>query len=206
MDVVNEIDIYARWANLLGDAKYSVDGIFFDEIPGTYDWQSHDYLKRAAEEVNFQNGLGQQVIGMQIVFSIPYQNPSDVKRSRSTKARLISPLLVHNPGQIPYPTWNYLDLANLTVVFEETYSNWLTASTFSSLKNLSSTVGYPKSAFALMLHSVPDIPAELVSWTADQMSQMADWNFVSSVKMPDAWHSFSSLFTPFMTAYGGVNR
>ena len=62
--VIAEIDTYARWTDLLNDTRMAVDGIFFDETPGPYDWQSHAFLQTAANEVRNQSGLGQQVVGM----------------------------------------------------------------------------------------------------------------------------------------------
>lgn len=40
------------------DALYS-----FDEIPGLYHWQKHDYLKSAADAVQKNKNLGNKIIG-----------------------------------------------------------------------------------------------------------------------------------------------
>jgi hypothetical protein len=40
-----------------------VDGIFFDEVPGEYDWEKADYLKQATKEVKAAEGLGQRTVG-----------------------------------------------------------------------------------------------------------------------------------------------
>jgi hypothetical protein len=62
-DVLEEIGIYSDWPTTWNNSQISVDGIFFDEIPGLYDWQKFAYLKTAQEEVKKAPGLGQQVIG-----------------------------------------------------------------------------------------------------------------------------------------------
>jgi hypothetical protein len=61
--VLAEIQTYANWTSIMNNPKMAVDGIFFDETPGAYDWRSHDFLKAAADEVRRQPGLGQQVVG-----------------------------------------------------------------------------------------------------------------------------------------------
>ncbi len=42
----------------------TVEGIFFDEILGLYDWQKFSYLKIAQEEVKRAARLGQELIGV----------------------------------------------------------------------------------------------------------------------------------------------
>jgi hypothetical protein len=61
--VLQEIDTYANWTSILGSPNFAVDGIFFDETPGVYDWQWYDYLKRAGDEVKNKTGLGERVVG-----------------------------------------------------------------------------------------------------------------------------------------------
>jgi hypothetical protein len=58
-----EIHTYAIWKDLLNDTRVGVDGIFFDETPGPYDWRAHDYLALATQEVKGSPGLGQRVVG-----------------------------------------------------------------------------------------------------------------------------------------------
>ncbi|KAF2710541.1 hypothetical protein K504DRAFT_405813 [Pleomassaria siparia CBS 279.74] len=169
--LIAEIDTYAKWPALLNESRVAVDGIFFDETPGPYDWRAHDYLTLAKNEVKSNAGLGQQVI-------------------------------VHNPGTIPYIPWNYLDLADITVIFEDTYANFIDVTTFNALKTLYTNANTTTSAFALMLHTVPNIPDELIDWTVKQMKEIAGWSYMSSVSVPgEYWHSFSTIFTLFVTKY-----
>jgi hypothetical protein len=62
-DVMLEIRTYADWPHILSDERVAVDGIFFDETPGTYDWRWHDYLKVLRDEVKGAKGLGEKVVG-----------------------------------------------------------------------------------------------------------------------------------------------
>ncbi|KAF2737853.1 hypothetical protein EJ04DRAFT_87500 [Polyplosphaeria fusca] len=169
--VLAEIATYSNWPQILNNSRMAVDGIFFDETPGAYDWRKHDYLKAATDAVKGNAGLGQRVV-------------------------------VQNPGTIPDLVWNYLDISDITVIYEETYLHFLDASIFNRLKTFSAQTNLTKSHFALMIHSVPNIPQELVEWTAAQMKQMTGWNFLSSVSVAgEYWHSFSNVFSPFMQAY-----
>lgn len=112
---------------------------------------------------------------------------------------------MHNPGAIPYVPWNYLDLADITVIFEETFANYIDAPKFNALKTLHTNANTTKDAFALMLHTVPNIPDELLDWMVKEMKEMAGWSFLSSVGVPgEYWHSFSSIFTPFITKYAAA--
>jgi len=175
-DLLLEIRTYNYWTTTLNNSKVGVDGIFFDETPGPYHWQKHDYLAVATKEVKSSSGLGHQVV-------------------------------VHNPGAIPYIPWNYLDLADITVVFEEVFTNFLDAAKFNPLKTLHTDANTTINSFALMLHSVPNIPTELLDWTVHQMKSMAGYGFLSSVTTPgEYWHSFSSIFTPFIQRYAVVNE
>jgi len=62
-DVLKEIWTYANWSSILNDSRMAVEGIFFDEIPGLYDWRKFAYLKQAQEEVKAAAGLGQHLVG-----------------------------------------------------------------------------------------------------------------------------------------------
>lgn len=186
--LMQEIHTYANWTQMMGE-KVALDGIFFDETPGTYDWRWYDYLKLAGEEVKKQKSLGERIVGTVIFHRIP----------NTTTTNAAS---VHNPGNLPYVTWNYLNLTDITVVFEETFTKFIDTRTFNALKSLETTYGLPKSAFAIMLHSIPNIPDELVDWLADQMKHMTGYNFVSSVGTPgEYWHSFSSIFNHWVWVY-----
>lgn len=61
---IAEIHRWAAWPELLNNKAMKVDGIFFDETPGLYHWQKHDYLKLAADEIRKKDSkLGQKIVG-----------------------------------------------------------------------------------------------------------------------------------------------
>jgi hypothetical protein len=62
-EVIIEIETYAHWTTILNDSRMAVNGIFFDETPGAYDWRKYDYLARAQDEVKGAEGLGERLIG-----------------------------------------------------------------------------------------------------------------------------------------------
>jgi len=72
--LIAEIHTYNIWPQLLNDTRVAVDGIFFDETPGPYDWRAHDYLALATKEVKGSAGLGQRVVGKFIRCQIPSES------------------------------------------------------------------------------------------------------------------------------------
>ena len=103
--------------------------------------------------------------------------------------------------------WNYLDLANTTVIFEDTFANFIDATKFNALKQFHSVTNLPTSAFSIMVHSIGNIPDELVTWTVTQMEHMAEWNFATNVATAgEYWHSFSAIFDLFIRHYGHLSE
>jgi hypothetical protein len=66
--VLAEIRQWASWPILMNDTRMAVDSIFFDEIPGLYQWQKHDYLKTAADSVQASELLGHKLVGESILW------------------------------------------------------------------------------------------------------------------------------------------
>lgn len=64
--VLSDIRRWASWPTLLHGPRMEVDGIFFDEIPGPYQWQKHDYLKTTTDAVQNSEYLGSKIIGTTI--------------------------------------------------------------------------------------------------------------------------------------------
>ena len=62
--VLEEIKVWANWTHANNNTLMGVDGVFFDEVPGGYDWEQADYLKQATNEVKGAEGLGQRTVGM----------------------------------------------------------------------------------------------------------------------------------------------
>lgn len=103
---------------------------------------------------------------------------------------------------MPDPTWNYLDLSNTTVIFEDTFANFIDATRFNALKDFHSVANLPTSALSIIVHSTGNIPDELVTWTATQMEYMADWNYATNVATEgEYWHSFPAIFDLLIRCY-----
>ncbi|KAF2181582.1 hypothetical protein K469DRAFT_692042 [Zopfia rhizophila CBS 207.26] len=170
--VLEEIATYANWTALTGVKGMDVQGIFFDETPGTYDWEKYAYLKKATDKVKGEKGKG----------------------------------LVHNPGTIPGTLSNYLDLADITVIFEETFMNWLNKFNFDALKSFSSLIAQvsnPKSRLGIILHSTPTLADSAMQWVVQEMKGMVGWMFLTSVGIKSEYfHSFSAIFEGFIDAVG----
>ena len=100
---------------------------------------------------------------------------------------------------IPGVYSNYLDLADITVVFEDTFVNWLDKSRFDALSSLSTSANVPKSKLAVMMHTLPNLNDHVLEWVAKELRGMVGWSFVTSVQAPgEWWHSFSTLFDGFI--------
>ncbi|ORX93857.1 Spherulation-specific family 4 [Clohesyomyces aquaticus] len=173
-DVLAEIDQYAKWSMLTNNTKLRMDGIFFDETPSTFDPSKFAYLKRASEAV--KNGT-----------------------------RFRDRFVVHNPGLIPtsiltsksFLSQSYMNLSDITVVFEETFDKWIEKSTFDALQKSQAR----KSKSAVILHSLPTVSKTVVDWVVEQIGDAAGWIFLTNVKTKDEYyHNFSGLFNDMVKA------
>ncbi|KAH8650859.1 Spherulation-specific family 4 [Tricladium varicosporioides] len=119
-----------------------------------------------------------------------------------SSAGLGQQVIVHNPGTVPDRVWNYLNLSDITVVYEEAFTNWLDRTTFDTLSNFQNVSSHPKSELAIMLHSLPNLTDGLLKCVVGQLEGMVDWFFVTNVAVKNEyWHSFSGLFKGLV---GGV--
>jgi hypothetical protein len=88
-----------------------------------------------------------------------------------------------------------MDLADMTVVFEQTYSAWTNLSAAAALSELD----YSRSSMAAMMHSVPpDIDGGLTP-LVDQLSAATGHVFLTTLDT-DYYLSFSPVFAPFIDA------
>lgn len=108
---------------------------------------------------------------------------------------------VHNPGTIPDRTWNYLNLSDITVVFENAFIDWLDKANFDTLTQFQNVSSHPKSQLAIMMHSLPIVADTFLACIVKQLEAMASWFYVTDVSIKDQyWHSFSTLFPSFVAA------
>ncbi|KAH7068545.1 Spherulation-specific family 4 [Paraphoma chrysanthemicola] len=179
-DVLAEIDVYAKWPRVTNNTKMRVDGIFLDETPSTYNAEDYAYLETASQAV--RNGT-------------------------TFRDRFVA----HNPGLLPTSILNshkvyqtsYLNLTDLTVVFEETFDKWLDKDTFDSLQ----AHKIRRSKLAVILHSLPNLSKQVLDFVVEQVEETADWLFLTDVREKDEYyHSFSGVFEGMIRSVDGKKR
>lgn len=196
--VLAEIDQYARWPKITNITKMRVDGIFFDETPSTYDVDGYAYLKKASQAV--KNGT---------TFKDKFVGTSETFHSADKVSKISA---VHNPGLVSPAILNskavyqdsYLNLTDITVIFEETFDKWLDKDTFDPLQSHK----IRRSKLAVILHSLPNLSKQVLDFIIEQVEETADWIFLTDVKeYPDYYHSFSKIFANVVkTVDGGKKR
>ncbi|KAJ4288075.1 hypothetical protein N0V90_012092 [Kalmusia sp. IMI 367209] len=197
-DVLKEIDTYAAWPKASNNTKLKVDGIFFDETPSTYDTFKYNYLSRASQAVKNGTRFRDRFVGM---------SASSRPILRHISDSLTQPL-VHNPGLIAptllaSPTFaqqSYVNLSDITVVFEETFDKWLDRSNFDALQ----AHRIRRSKLAVILHSLPDLSKRVLDFVVEQVQDAADWVFLTDVRVKDEYyHSFSPIFEDLVKSVDG---
>ncbi|KAI4622599.1 uncharacterized protein J4E87_006166 [Alternaria ethzedia] len=121
--VLDDIAAFSFWGEY--DSSLALSGVFVDETPTQYSTDYAVYLDSIAQAVQDSTGLKDNYI-------------------------------VHNPGALPEP--RYFDEAlftgpDLTVVFENSFSNWTTESG----ELFKATGSYDREKLALLVHSTPDL-------------------------------------------------
>ncbi|KAI8940512.1 hypothetical protein NX059_004189 [Plenodomus lindquistii] len=170
--VLAEIDTYTRWPQVTNIPNMRVDGIFLDETPSTFDQDGYEYLKRAEQAI---------------------------RKSTSFKDRFIA----HNPGVLSPAVINsenvlhesYLNLTDLTVVFEETFDKWLDKDALNPLQEHR----IHRSRLAVILHALPEPSIPTLDSIVDQVEETADWLFLTD-KKDEYYHSFSPMFENLVRA------
>lgn len=171
-----------------------VDGIFFDETPSQYMENKYEYLKTASQAVRNSTRFRDHFVG------------ASVSRVRCDwkKHFQLTRNIVHNPGNItsllstlsdiPSSTAgapSYLNLADITVIYEETFAHFLEKSTFEVLQNHK----LKRSKLAVILHSLPVVSNKVLDFLVEQVEEAADWVFLTDVGVKDKYyHSFSGMF------------
>ncbi|KAL5113581.1 hypothetical protein ACEQ8H_008529 [Pleosporales sp. CAS-2024a] len=179
-DLLAEIDMYSQWPQMSNKTNFRVDGIFLDETPSTYDADYYTYLQVAAQAV---------------------QNATTFKDH----------FVAHNPGLVPTNILNsktvyqesYLNLTDLTVVFEEAFDKWLDKDTLDALQ----AHKISRATIAVLLHSLPHLTTRVLDFMVDQVEETADWLFLTDVSDTDEYyHSFSSMFQDMVKSVDGGRR
>ncbi|KAL6703067.1 hypothetical protein ACN47E_010274 [Coniothyrium glycines] len=179
-DVLAEISLYARWPQLTEITKMRMDGIFFDETPSTFDIDDYEYLKRASQAVRNSTSFGDRFVA---------HNPG-----------LILPAVLNSKDVLHE---SYLNLTDITVVFEETFDKWLDKSVMDPLQDHR----IRKSKLAMILHGLPNLSAAVLDFVVDQVEETADWLFLTNIAEPDEYyHSFSDMFADVVRSVDGWKR
>ncbi|KAF1937436.1 hypothetical protein EJ02DRAFT_476835 [Clathrospora elynae] len=179
--VLAEINTYDNWQKLTGITKMRVDGIFLDETPSTYDPDSYEYLKIAGQAVRQCTSFNGGFVA---------HNPG-----------LISPEILNSKTVLQE---SYLNLTDMTVVFEETFENWLDKDTLDPLQEHK----IRRSKLAVILHSVPNLSNQVLEFVVDQVEETADWLYLTNVTETDQYyHSLTPMFAELVTVVdGGIAR
>ncbi|USP76901.1 hypothetical protein yc1106_04175 [Curvularia clavata] len=171
-----EIDTYSSWPRLTNSTRMRVDGIFLDETPSTFNPASYTYLERANHAI----------------------------KNRSTTFK--NGFVAHNPGLIPpvdltapgYLSDSYFNLTDLTVVFEETFEKYLDKDTMTPLAQAK----VPNSKMGVILHSVPRLNQDVLSYVVAKVEEAADWVFLTSGIEGNGYHDFSDVWQGLVAAVG----
>ncbi|KAF2874707.1 Spherulation-specific family 4 [Massariosphaeria phaeospora] len=175
--VLAEIDTYANWPKVTNNTKLRVDGIFFDETPSGYSVVKYDYLKAASQAVRNKTRFRDHFV---------VHNPG-----------LVAPALLNSPTVLQN---SFLNLSDITVVFEETFAKWLDKATFDPLR----THNIRRSKLAVILHSLPNLSKTVLDFVVQQVEETADWLFLTDVGVKDEYyHGFSAIFEDVVRSVDG---
>jgi hypothetical protein len=101
---------------------------------------------------------------------------------------------VHNPGTIA--DQRYMNLADITVVFEQTYDAWTNLTAANALAQLD----YNRNNLCILMHSVPDdLSVDGLGLIEEQMQLYAKNVFMTDLDA-DYYRNFSNLFADFIDA------
>jgi hypothetical protein len=170
--VLAEIDTYARWPKVTNLPKMRVDGIFLDETPSTFDEDDYEYLKRAGQAVRNGTTFKDHFVA---------HNPG-----------LVDPAILDSKTVLQE---SYLNLTDITVVFEETFDKWLDKDTMMPLQ----AHKIRKSKLAVILHSLPNLSKEVLDFVVEQVEETADWVFLTN-STDDYYHTISPMFADLVKA------
>ncbi|KAF2758819.1 hypothetical protein EJ05DRAFT_510697 [Pseudovirgaria hyperparasitica] len=105
--------------------------------------------------------------------------------------------VVHNPGYIP--DQRYMAYADLTVVFEQTYSAWMEMGISHQLDDLN----YNKRNLVSLVHSLPDITEESLKCLADHLQLLTGHVFLTSLDSA-YYQSFSPQFGEYVALLSSI--
>lgn len=94
---------------------------------------------------------------------------------------------------------SYLDLPNITVIYEESFSSWQQQTTFDEVKSHN----LDRSTLAVILHSIPSLGEDVMDSLVTQIEQAADWLYLTDIAVKDKYYnSFTPFFKDFVDLVG----
>ena len=95
---------------------------------------------------------------------------------------------------------SYVNISDITVIFEETFDKWLNRTTFEALQSHK----IKRSKLAVILHSLPDLSTRVLDFMVQQVEEAADWLFLTDVRVKDEYyHGFSPMFGDLVKSVDG---
>lgn len=194
-----EIDTWARLPVVTNNTKLRVDGIFFDETPSTYTSYKYDYLRTASQAVKNGTRFHDRFVGMcAAVDKVKVQTPLTSHFSAVHNPGLVAPQVLNSKTVLQQ---SYVNLSDVTVVFEETFDKFLQKDNFDALQ----AHNIKRSKMAVILHSLPvDLSTRVLDFVVDQVGDAADWMFLTDVATKNEYyHSFSKIFADVVKLLDG---
>ncbi|RMZ66808.1 Spherulation-specific family 4 [Pyrenophora seminiperda CCB06] len=170
--VLAEIDTYASWPTVTNSSNMRVEGIFLDETPSSYDPDAYAYLETAGRAIRNSSVFADRFV---------VHNPG-----------LISPTLLSSPTVLQN---SFLNLTDLTIIYEETFNNWLDKGVSGPLQ----ANKLRRKNLAVLLHSLPDVTDEVLDFVVQQVENAADWVFLTN-STDNYYHDFSPMFDSLVKA------
>ncbi|KAF1830628.1 hypothetical protein BDW02DRAFT_633474 [Decorospora gaudefroyi] len=174
--VLSEIETYAKWPKATNMTKMRVDGIFLDETPSAFDARHYTYLQRAGRAVQNESAFSHRFVA---------HNPG-----------LVAPALLASPTVLQE---SYLNLTDLTVVFEERFEKFLDKDTMGPLQ---AHKRIRRNKLAVILHSLPNLSRHVLEFVVEQVEDTADWVFLTDLMNGD-YAGFSPMFADLVRAVDG---
>jgi Spherulation-specific family 4 len=154
-DVRKDVARYGSWSKY--DLNYGVHGIFYNQTPSEYSYETAAYMSQIDSYARGQPGLGGNLV-------------------RYFLNMLIQ--IIHNPGTVPRDSRLFVD-ADLIVVYDSEYSNYASdltlQTTLLQLPN-QDVNGYLRQSFSYMFRGVPG------NKTVGQLQ-----DFIQNIKIGAQW-------------------
>ncbi|KUJ17439.1 uncharacterized protein LY89DRAFT_644923 [Mollisia scopiformis] len=124
--IFDDIDTYVSWSQNVSTKGLGMRGIFLDETPNQWTPAAGQFYDSIATVIRSSTGLG------------------------------ADPLIIHNPGSIPDPQFLTSSSANVTVVFEGSYTSYQQYSSSKSIGAVQKSAKVKREQLAAIVYDFPD--------------------------------------------------